>query len=232
MKFSPSPNFDNRAFGVALDYIVLHYTGMNDAASAQARLCDPAARVSAHYLIEENGDLTQLVDETRRAWHAGQSFWRGATDLNSASIGIELINPGHEFGYRPFPEPQLEALKKLLREIIARHHMNPATALLAHSDIAPTRKQDPGELFPWQDLAQEGFGLWPAPLPSDYAPADAQEIDALLAFIGYDTTSPQDSLRAFQRRYRPKNLAGISDNETTAILRALKRFIVTNCAFS
>ena len=153
-----SPNFNDRADGIKLAYIILHYTGMKDAASALERLCDPAAQVSAHYMIDEDGSVIQLVDEAKRAWHAGKSFWRGITDMNSASIGIELVNPGHEFGYRPFPAAQITALKKLLHEIIARHGMNRKSCLLGHSDIAPTRKQDPGELFPWEELAKDGLG--------------------------------------------------------------------------
>ena len=219
MKQIPSPNFNARAAEIPLAYIVLHYTGMKDAASALARLCDPASQVSAHYLIGEEGDVAQLVAEDKRAWHAGQSVWRGITDLNSASIGIELANPGHEFGLRPFPAAQITSLKILMHDIVARHKMNAAIAPLAHSDIAPSRKQDPGELFPWQDLAQEGLGLWPE--PADYAPAAEGEIAALLGAIGYDTTAPRDALLAFQRRYRPASLTGIADAETAALLRAL-----------
>jgi N-acetylmuramoyl-L-alanine amidase len=219
MKKISSPNFNERAAGVALDYIVVHYTGMQDAASAIARLCDPAARVSAHYIIDEDGSVTQLVAEEKRAWHAGVGFWRGITDINSASIGIELVNPGHEFGYRAFPAAQIAALKELMRGVIARHRMKAATAPIAHSDIAPSRKQDPGELFPWQALAKEGFGLWPS--PKDYAPATEGEIEELLGAIGYDVTSYHDALLAFQRRFHPENVTGESSIETVARLRAL-----------
>jgi len=223
MKQRPSPNFNQRAATVALDYIVLHYTGMRNAAEALTRLCDPAAQVSAHYVVEENGDVTQLVDEKMRAWHGGHSFWRGMTDLNSASVGIELVNPGHEFGYRAFPQAQILSLKKLLAEIIARHRMNPALCLLAHSDIAPARKQDPGELFPWQDLARDGLGLWPAPQPQDFAAASQAEVKDLLAVIGYDVSNFAQALTAFQRRYHPENLTGDADPQTVARLRALNR---------
>ena len=214
-----SPNFNARASGIALDYIVLHYTGMQDAQTALSRLCDPSSQVSAHYVIDEEGSVTQLVDCSKRAWHAGQSFWRGITDMNSASIGIELVNPGHEFGYRPFPPAQIAALTKLLPEIIARHKMNAATCLLAHSDIAPARKQDPGEFFPWAELAREGFGLWP--LSGDKAAMTEAEAIHLLDKIGYDTTAPHEALLAFQRHYCPYRLTGTLDTETAACLRAL-----------
>ena len=217
-----SPNFNRRTSGIALDYIILHYTGMKDAAMALTRLRDPTAQVSAHYLIDEDGTITPLVDEANRAWHAGQSFWRGITDLNSASIGIELVNPGHEFGYRPFPPPQIAALKKLLPKIIARHTLNAVSCLLAHSDIAPARKQDPGELFPWQELAQEGLGLWPELKAADDKAMTETEATFLLSTIGYDTTTLHDALRAFQRRYCPASLTGNLDSRTAAFLRALR----------
>ena len=218
-----SPNFNDRDPKVALEYIVLHYTGMQDAASAVARLCDPSAQVSAHYVIDEDGSVLQLVDEAKRAWHAGSSFWRGIKDMNSASIGIELVNPGHEFGYRLFPSTQTVSLKKLLREILARHQMSPATALLAHSDIAPSRKQDPGELFPWQALAQEGLGLWPLPQPEDFSVSSEQAFLEELCSLGYDINSPYEAVLAFQRRYYPERLTGKTDEQTTARIRALLR---------
>lgn len=220
MKQIYSPNFGDRAGGVALDYIVVHYTGMRDAQSAMMRMCDPAAKVSAHYVIDEDGSTVQLVAEEKRAWHAGMSFWRGITDINSASIGIELINPGHEFGYRAFPAAQIEALKKLMSDIATRHEINKATGILGHSDVAPSRRQDPGELFPWKELAAAGFGVWPA--PKDYAPTAEAEVEALLRAIGYDTTAPRDALLAFQRRFHPENLTGVADAETVARLRAVR----------
>ena len=223
MKYSPSPNFNDRATGIKLDYIVLHYTGMKDEKSAVERMRDPKTEVSAHYVIGEDGDLIQLVSETHRAWHAGKSFWRGITDINSASIGIELVNPGHEFGYRAFPQAQIDRLKQLLNEIIARHKMNPTPCLLAHSDIAPARKQDPGELFPWQELAATGFGLWPRPGTEDYELIEKADIKVLLSAIGYEISSPADSLGAFQRRFYPENLTGNADKETIARLRAVVR---------
>ena len=139
--------------------LVLHYTGMPSAAAALARLCDPGAKVSAHYLVDEDGTVQALVAEQNRAWHAGVSFWRGATGLNDRSIGIEIVNPGHEFGYRPFPPAQMQAVRELCRGILARWPI-PARNVVAHSDIAPNRKQDPGELFDWRGLAAAGIGLW------------------------------------------------------------------------
>lgn len=218
----PSPNFNARDPAVRFQYIVLHYTGMASRDEALQRLCDPTAQVSAHYVVDEDGQIYKLVDEHLRAWHAGQSFWRGIRDINSASIGIELVNPGHEFGYRPFPEAQIEALKKLLPDIAMRHKMVPATCLLAHSDIAPTRKQDPGELFPWQDLAKAGFGLWLEPPKDDgFVPASAEEEHELLAQIGYDVTDGAAALIAFQRRYDPQHLTGKPEPATIARLRAM-----------
>lgn len=223
MKDVPSPNFNDRDADIALDSIVLHYTGMKDAASAVARLCDPEAKVSAHYVVDEDGSVSRLVDEAKRAWHAGKSMWRGITDMNSASIGIELVNPGHEFGYRPFPKAQIEAVKALIREIIARHHMEAEAALLGHSDIAPTRKKDPGEFFPWQSLAQEGLGLWPVLAAQDYASSDEDDVDEMLCAIGYDTSDLEAALLAFQRRFFPDNMTGVADKETVARLRAIMR---------
>ncbi len=140
--------------------LVLHYTGMQTAAAALARLCDPAAKVSSHYLVDEDGAVHALVEEQNRAWHAGVSFWRGATGLNDRSIGIEIVNPGHEFGYRPFPPVQMRAVRALCHGILARWPGIVARNVVAHSDIAPNRKQDPGELFDWRGLAQAGIGLW------------------------------------------------------------------------
>lgn len=155
----PSPNYSDRAPG-AIDILVLHYTGMSSCGDALARLCDPAAKVSAHYLIDEDGTVFHLVAEERRAWHAGISFWAGERDINSRSIGIELVNPGHELGYRHFPETQMLRLAELARDILARHPI-PQQRVLGHSDVAPGRKRDPGELFNWQWLAGQGIGIWP-----------------------------------------------------------------------
>ena len=148
-----SPNFNDRIGYDAPLMILLHYTGMKTAQEALDRLCDPAAEVSAHYTIDEDGTIYHMVDEDKRAWHAGVSEWKGETDINSASIGIELVNPGHEFGYREFPTAQMEALANLCKDIIARQ---PIETVLGHSDVAPERKQDPGELFDWKWLAKQG----------------------------------------------------------------------------
>lgn len=155
----PSPNCDSRE-GQQVDMLVLHYTDMATAKEALERLCDPAAKVSAHYLVEEDGNVHALVAEEMRAWHAGVSAWRGNTNINQRSIGIEIANPGHRLGYRPFPKPQMEAVAALCKEILSRHDI-PARNIVAHSDVAPTRKKDPGELFDWKWLAGLGVGLWP-----------------------------------------------------------------------
>lgn len=150
-----SPNFEARAGGVSPSMIIVHYTGMQSAEAALSRLCDPLAKVSAHYCIDEGGTIYALVDEGMRAWHAGKSYWDGVEDINSHSIGIELVNPGHEFGYRPFPAVQIEAFIALCHDIKSRHEIE---WILGHSDVAPERKQDPGELFPWNRVADENIG--------------------------------------------------------------------------
>lgn len=214
----PSPNFDARAAGTPVDMLVLHYTGMETAAAALDRLTDAAAKVSAHYLIDEDGAVWSLVDETRRAWHAGVSYWRGATDINSRSIGIELVNPGHEFGYRPFPEAQMAALIGLATAILGRHPIPPSN-VVGHSDIAPRRKTDPGELFDWPRLAAAGIGLWPG--EADTCIMDADAVTARLAAVGYETVDVFASLRAFQRHFRPARVNGRIDFETARRLEGL-----------
>lgn len=216
---APSPNHDARPPGTPIDMLVLHYTGMPDEASALARLRDPAAEVSAHYLVAEDGTVFALVPEERRAWHAGVSHWRGMTGLNARSIGIEVVNPGHEWGYRPFPALQMGAVAALCRDILARHPI-PPRHVLAHSDIAPDRKRDPGELFDWEGLAREGVGLWPPPWAG--AVPTAAEAPALLARIGYRTDLPLPVLlAAFQRHWRPARVDGAADAETLARLAAV-----------
>ena len=193
--------------------LVLHYTGMHTGRAALERLCDPASGVSAHYLIEEDGTVFSLVDEGRRAWHAGVSWWRGETDVNSASIGIELVNPGHEWGYRPFPDEQIAALTALAKDIVRRHAIAPS-GITGHSDIAPARKQDPGEWFPWQRLAEEGIGLWP---PAGLPPPDGDAmagLPALLECIGYASGPAPETVQAFHRRFLPENLGRPADTET------------------
>ena len=207
-----SPNFQPRPAGAVIDMLVIHYTGMRSARAALERLCDPGSEVSAHYLIDETGEIFALVDEENRAWHAGVSSWRGKSDVNSRSIGIELVNPGHEFGYRPFPAAQMAALADLAQGILARRPI-PARNVVGHSDVAPRRKQDPGELFDWCWLARRGIGLWP--LPGEPIPGDAA---ALLAEYGYDIADPKAALVAFQRHFRPLSCDGEADSETLALL--------------
>jgi N-acetylmuramoyl-L-alanine amidase len=215
---SPSPNWNERALPVSM--VVLHYTGMQTAQEALERLIDAEAGVSAHYLIDEDGIVTRLVPEEKRAWHAGKSFWRGVTDVNSASVGIELVNPGHEFGYRPFTDAQMEALLPLLHTIVKRYKM-PFANIVGHSDIAPARKDDPGELFDWELLAAHKLAL---PRPKVTMPSPYQNDGAFflaLERFGYSITDQQAAVRAFQRRWRPSRIDGIVDGEVSAILFAL-----------
>lgn len=215
---TPSPNFDERSLPVSM--LVLHYTGMPDAAGAIARLTDPAAKVSAHYVVAEDGQVLRLVDEVKRAWHAGKSYWRGITDVNSASVGIEIVNPGHEFGYRPFPDAQIAALIPLVADIVQRHSITRGN-VVGHSDIAPARKQDPGELFPWGRLAKLRLAL-PRPTKGLMDPhwSDAGFLLALERF-GYEVTDALAAVVAFQRRFRPELIDGTIDGECRAILLAL-----------
>ena len=215
-----SPNHDARPDGAAIDILVLHYSGMETADAALARLCDPAAKVSAHYLIDEDGAVRRLVAEERRAWHAGAACWRGVRDVNGRSLGIELVNPGHEFGYRPFAEAQMAALEDLARDILARHPIE-ARNVVGHSDVAPRRKMDPGELFDWPRLAAAGIGLWPASAPADEADADEDEAKAMLADFGYETGDLGMTVTAFQRHFRPGRVDGTMDGDTAGRLRGL-----------
>jgi N-acetylmuramoyl-L-alanine amidase len=213
----PSPNCDAR--GAAVDMLVLHYTGMKTAEEALARLCDPAAKVSAHYTIDQDGRVWRHVPEDLRAWHAGVSWWAGAANVNARSIGIELVNPGHEFGYVPFAEAQIGALIDLSAGIFARHAIAPAR-VVGHSDVAPARKDDPGELFPWEQLAEYGIGLWPKPWVL-YEP-----FETALARFGYGTPPTVDVpmekvIAAFQRHFRPSCIDGIADDECARLLGGL-----------
>lgn len=259
----PSPNHDarkpadNTAYDAdtssnttpLIDMLVLHYTGMQSGSEALKRLCDPAAKVSAHYLIEEDGRIFQLVDEAQRAWHAGVSHWRGHNDINARSIGIEIVNPGHEWGYRPFSDAQIAALIPLCQAIIARYNI-PARNIVGHSDVAPARKQDPGELFPWEHLAKAGIGLWvdvsnqedflnkraavgsTALVTSAQAEVSGSSREAVstareqhkkkLTTFGYSPDAPLPAtITAFQRHFRPTKINGIWDSECDAIIRAL-----------
>lgn len=210
-----SPNWNERKLPVSM--VVLHYTGMKTAEEALARLTDPKSEVSAHYLIDEAGVVTRLVREENRAWHAGRAYWRGITDVNSASVGIELVNPGHEFGYRLFPQAQMEALIPLLADVIKRHKV-PYANVVGHSDVAPARKQDPGELFDWPLLARYKLAL-PIPKPRMRLIYDNDSALYLaLERFGYDITDGHAALRAFQRRWRPKRIDGEIDGEVGALL--------------
>ncbi len=233
--FLPSPNFGERRGHARPDSIVLHYTGMATAEAALALLRDPASQVSAHYFVWESGEVAQLVAEEKRAWHAGVGFWGGATDLNSASIGIEIANPGHDGALPPFPRPQIDAVIALCRDIAERRAIR-AERILAHSDIAPARKRDPGEKFPWDSLARAGVGHWtaPAPIDGDALLGAGQEgppvraLQAMLALYGYgvELTGVYDRqtrtvVAAFQRHFRPERIDGDADASTVATLRAL-----------
>lgn len=232
-----SPNHGPRLRHEAPDAIILHYTGMADGDSAVAWLCDPASSVSCHYVVEEDGGVLQLVAEERRAWHAGRSVWAGDTDLNSASIGIEIVNPGHVGGLPPYPADQIGGLIALLQDIQERHGI-PATRVLAHSDISPGRKEDPGERFPWRRLAESGLGLWVEPVEQGgglpVGPgADGPDVVALqqeLATFGYGIVvhgvydeATAIVIRAFQRHFRPDRIDGTADAETRGTLVALLR---------
>lgn len=214
----PSPNHDDRA-GTPISMIVLHYTGMESADAALARLTDPDAKVSSHYVVAEDGAIMRLVDEGRRAWHAGKSYWREITDVNGASVGIEIVNPGHELGYRPFPGAQMGAVLRLTAEIARRHDIKPSM-VVGHSDVATTRKQDPGELFEWGLLARNGLAYGPVKPIADPLWTDGGTLLALNRF-GYDVSDGPAAVRAFQRRFRPGRIDGIIDGETRGILLTL-----------
>jgi N-acetylmuramoyl-L-alanine amidase len=233
----PSPNHDARPRGQQVDILLLHYTDMVSARAALKRLTDPAARVSAHYCVDEDGTVYRLVPEKRRAWHAGLSYWAGARDINARSIGIELVNPGHTCGYRPFPEAQMRALEDLARGILVRHPI-PAHRVLGHSDVAPARKIDPGELFDWPRLARAGIGLWPQPLGfADPGPAGSPnaiaDLQSKLSRFGYRVAATgicdqatRQAVSAFQRHFRPADFAGNPDGETRRLLATLIAQIV------
>ena len=229
----PSPNHNERPGGRPPDMLVLHYTGMQTAAEALNRLCDPAAQVSAHYTVDEDGTVYAHVPEERRAWHAGVACWQGETDVNGASIGIEIVNPGHEFGYRPFPEAQMQAVLALTKATVERYRIRPLR-VVGHSDVAPERKTDPGELFDWPMLAAAGVGFWPdagivrARLEAQ-PEAERDTIGRNLKRIGYrwpeepgtagaaDARGQAAVLAAFQRRFRPGAITGAVDRETAAL---------------
>ena len=215
---TPSPNFDERNSAVSM--IVLHYTGMQSAEAAIERLTDPAAKVSAHYLVAEDGTILRMVQEDKRAWHAGKSHWRGVDGVNGCSVGIEIVNPGHEFGYRPFPDAQMSSVIPLVAEIKQRYGITRGN-VVGHSDVAPARKNDPGELFPWHSLARLRLAL-PRPTKNLMDPGwtDGGFMLALERF-GYDVTDQKAAVVAFQRRFRPELVDGEIDMECRCILLAL-----------
>ena len=232
----PSPNYDERAGGRNVDMILLHYTGMPEGMAALERLCDPLSKVSSHYLVFEDGRVVQMVEESRRAWHAGQSYWAGETDINSCSIGIEIVNPGHDFGYPDFPKRQIAAVILLCRGIETRHKIA-AVRVLAHSDVAPSRKQDPGEKFPWRTLHDSGIGHWVEPMRivdgdrvlalGDRGEAVVSVQESLskygygLAVNGTYDSATYEVVAAFQRHFRPERVDGLVDESTRLTLRNL-----------
>jgi N-acetylmuramoyl-L-alanine amidase len=232
----PSPNFNERVDNGPVDILLFHYTGMPDAESAMRLLTTVEGKVSSHYTIDEDGTIYMHVAEDKRAWHAGVSSWGGASDINSRSIGIEIVNPGHDWGYRPFPPAQIASLTDLSLGILKRWPITPAR-VLAHSDVAPGRKIDPGELFPWDELAARGIGRWPRdrrPLvPRQRMDAGAQgqpvaQLQGDLARYGYGIAATgifdertQIVVSAFQRHFRRSNFDGAADAETQAILADL-----------
>ena len=218
---TPSPNFDTRGFAI-IDMVVLHYTGMNRADDALHRLCDPDAKVSAHYLIDEDGTPHRLVDEDERAWHAGVAFWRGNTNINARSVGIELVNPGHEHGYRLFPEAQIEAALTLSVDIVGRHNI-PARNVVGHSDVAPQRKTDPGEFFDWARFAAAGVGLWPD--EADMIDPSPANVFKLLSEVGYEVENGLATMKAFQRHFRPERVNGRVDGPSVRKLQGLADLI-------
>jgi N-acetylmuramoyl-L-alanine amidase len=236
-----SPNFGPRAGVSRPDMIILHYTGMKTGEAAEAWLCAPESQVSSHYLVHEDGRIVQMVRESDRAWHAGKSFWRGVTDVNSHSLGIEIANPGHEFGYRGFPGKQIAAVIELCRGIIARHPV-PPQRVLGHSDVAPGRKVDPGEKFPWRKLAEAGIGHFVAPAraggkaqlgPGDRGAA-VEELQSMLSLYGYgvDITGVYDEptsvvVSAFKLHFRPRRVDGLADRSTVDTLRRLLEALPT-----
>ena len=208
---APSPNHDDRPGNP--DMIVLHYTGMKTGAEALTRLRDPEAKVSSHYLVEEDGQTYRLVYDSRRAWHAGVSSWAGQSTLNDCSIGIEIVNPGHEWGYRAFPDTQMKAVERLVADLIRRHGIR-LSRVVGHADVAPTRKEDPGELFDWRRLAQANLAIWPEAADETEAgrlldPEGIATLSHALAASGYELKDFTATLTAFRRRFRPTALTGV-----------------------
>jgi N-acetylmuramoyl-L-alanine amidase len=242
---APSPNFDRRRGPP--DMLVLHYTGMRSAEEAVTRLQDPDSKVSAHYVVDEDGSILRLVAEEHRAWHAGRGAWQGETDCNAASIGVEIVNPGHEFGYRDFPDAQIDAVISLVSDIRTRWTI-PDTRIIGHADLAPDRKQDPGERFPWKRLASLGHGLWFEPAPERIAALGAPlavgdeglgviVLRAGLHRLGYGLQPGADydeatklTVEAFQRHWRPSRVDGTADGETRATLMGVLQLATAESA--
>ncbi len=231
----PSPNYEPRRSGLRPTILLMHYTGMARADAAIDWLCTPEARVSSHYLVDEKGRITQMVREEMRAWHAGDSFWMGETDINSASIGIEIHNPGHDAGYPDFPDTQMHAVMALSLDILSRHNI-PPRRVLAHSDVAPHRKDDPGEKFNWEELARAGIGHWVSPAPLALGsqqdigtqPETVRHVQQQLADYGYDCPvsgtvcgRTASVVKAFQRHFRPALVDGRIDHSTVDTLERL-----------
>jgi len=231
----PSPNYNERQGGPP-DILLFHYTGMESGVGALDRLCDEHSQVSAHYLVFEDGSIVSMVEESHRAWHAGVAEWKGVTDINSRSIGIEIVNPGHDLGYPDFPELQIEAVSVLARDIVSRRGLT-GFRVLAHSDVAPGRKADPGEKFPWARLAAEGVGHWVAPVELMEGPVlslgdrgdGVAELQFQLADYGYGIVvdgrygaGTAAVGTAFQRHFRPDTVDGVGDLSTVATLRLLR----------
>ncbi|MCE3232232.1 MAG: N-acetylmuramoyl-L-alanine amidase [Rickettsiaceae bacterium] len=238
---SITPNFDDRPKDTKIDMLVMHYTGMKTGQEAFERLCDPAAKVSAHYIVYEDGSIVNLVKDEKRAWHAGISCWRGISALNDTSIGIEIVNPGHEWGYRQFPAEQMEAVLTLSKDLIERHEIE-ARNVVGHSDIAPGRKEDPGELFDWEWLAKNGVGLWPRvgrvwrggdilvqPGKED---VDVARIQKMLADYGYHIRvdgfyGPKTEyiVKGFKRHFVPEQVNVSWDKLADARMRTLLKLV-------
>ncbi|HLH94054.1 MAG TPA: N-acetylmuramoyl-L-alanine amidase [Xanthobacteraceae bacterium] len=232
----PSPNHGERKLSGKPDMIVLHYTGMSDTDAALAKLCAAGTDVSAHYVVMENGHIVQCVPEERRAWHAGAASWEGETDVNSCSIGIEIANPGHSHGYPNFPKRQIAAVIMLCRSILTRHRI-PPWRVLGHSDVAPNRKKDPGEKFPWDALYKAGIGLWVKAAPVVVGgplfvlgekDQTIREVQERLSKYGYDVPisgdydgQTRDVVAAFQRHFRPARVDGVVDTSTIVTIGAL-----------
>ena len=226
---NPSPNFEERPPGIDIKLLLLHYTGMQSSSAAKERLCDAKSKVSAHYLIDENGEIFSLVGEEKRAWHAGIASWHNEKDINSISVGVEIVNRGHEFGYTKFMEPQMIAVEALCKDIIKRHSI-PASGVLGHSDVAPSRKRDPGELFDWERLASNGIGIWPKVVPVEpnfqmgsikNCQTDLRAIGYGLELTGYLDKATRNTIIAFQRHWLPSLLTGKFDIETAWRIRSL-----------